>query len=249
MATRRATKWLKKARRISNTISDLKEEDKEEWTREYYSDTRTAVGPRFQNLGKYLKMRRGEETANRRADGLGETSKEQYRTMARMRVARIDEIEAEELASRRRQARERQREERWRDPVWLADLARDLRLEHARTYEPGVEMRLMSERLSIADIEGVEDLRERARRYGERRDRAPQILEEILAEADAHRAAAMARRMARHTGQPSSPGEDQRIHYDDGEGRVKKYKKKESRKNKKSRSRKGSRKKKKSRKH
>ena len=97
---------------------------------------------------------------------------------------RIDVIEAEELASRQRQASERQREQRWLDPVWRAELARDLRLEHARTYNPGVEMRLREEELSIGDIEGDEDLRSRGRRYGERRFRAQQI----LAEADAHRA-------------------------------------------------------------
>ena len=74
MATRGVTKWLNKARRISNTISDLKEEDRQKWTRDYYSDTRTAVGPRFQNLGKYLKTRRDRETTARRDDGLGETS-------------------------------------------------------------------------------------------------------------------------------------------------------------------------------
>jgi len=236
MATHRATKWLKKARRISNTISDLKEEDRKEWTRDYYSGTRTAVGPRFQNLGKHLKtMRRGVTPG-------------QYRTRAREMVERIDEIEAEELASRILQARERQREQQWRDPEWLADLALDLRLEHARIYEPGVEMRLREEELSIADIESVEDLRERARRYGERRRRAPQILDEIVAEADTHRAEMVAALAARHTGQPS-PREDQWRHYDSDEGWGRKHKYKRTHKNKRSRSRKGSGKRKKSRKH
>ena len=248
MATHRATKWLKKAWRISNTISDLKEEDIKEWRRDYYSGTRTAAGVPFQNLGKYLSLRGESEAANRRADGLGETSKEQYRTMARMRVSRIDEIEAEELASRILQARERQREQQWRDPEWLADLALDLRLEHARIYEPGVEMRLREEELSIADIESVEDLRERARRYGERRRRAPQILDEIVAEADTHRAEMVAALAARHTGQPS-PREDQWRHYDSDEGWGRKHKYKRTHKNKRSRSRKGSGKRKKSRKH
>lgn len=227
MSTRKVTKWLNKARRISNAISDLKEEDREDWTREYYSDTRTAVGPRFQNLGKHLKTRREEETADRRDRGLGETSKKQYRTMARIRVNRIDEIEAEELVSRRRQARERRREERWRDPVWLADLARDLRLEHARTYEPGVEMRLIEEELSIEDIEGEDDLRTRATRYGERRRRAPQILDEILEEADAHRAA-----VARNAAAPASPPTMRDRHYDSDEGWGRKHKKKKPHKNK-----------------
>lgn len=236
MATHRATKWLKKARRISNTISDLKEEDIKEWRRDYYSGTRTAVGPRFQNLGKHLKtMRRGVTPG-------------QYRTRAREMVERIDEIEAEELASRILQARERQREQQWRDPEWLADLALDLRLEHARIYEPGVEMRLREEELSIADIESVEDLRERARRYGERRRRAPQILDEIVAEADTHRAEMVAALAARHTGQPS-PREDQWRHYDSDEGWGRKHKYKRTHKNKRSRSRKGSGKRKKSRKH
>lgn len=230
MSTRRATKWLNKARRISNTISDLKEEDREEWTREYYSDTRTAVGPRFQNLGKHLKTRREEETADRRDRGLGETSKKQYRTMARIRVNRIDEIEAEELASRQRQARERQREQQWRDPVWLAELALDLRLEHARIYEPGVEMRLREEELSIADIEGVEDLRERARRYGERRRRAPQILEDILAEADERRRDVEARDLPLTPTSPSSPRRWR--HYDPDEGWGRKHKYKRTHKNK-----------------
>ena len=163
--------------------------------------------------------------------------------MARARVARIDVIEAEELASRIRQARERQREQQWRDPVWLAELALDLRLEHARIYEPGVEMRLREEELSIADIESVEDLRERARRYGLRRRRAPQILEDILAEADAHRAA------SRRTARRRVPARDPHLYSSDDDGGGKKYKKKKSRKNKRSRSRKGSRKRKKSRKH
>jgi len=230
MSTRRATKWLNKARRISNTISDLKEKDREDWTREYYSGTRTAVGVPFQNLGKHLKTRREEETVDRRDRGLGETSKKQYRTMARIRVNRIDEIEAEELASRQRQARERQREERWRDPVWLADLAQDLRHEHARTYEPGVEMRLREEELSIADIESVEDLRERARRYGVRRQRAPQILEDILAEAAAHREEMAAEFILPLT--PTSPSSPRWRHYDPDEGWGRKHKYKRTHKNK-----------------
>jgi len=229
MATRGVTKWLNKARRISNTISDLKEEDRQKWTRDYYSDTRTGVGVRFQNLGEYLKTMRDRETTARRDDGLGETSIKQYRTMARARVARIDVIEAEELASRQRQARDRQRE-------------RDLQQEHARIYEPGVEMRLMREELSIADIERVEDLRERARRYGARRQLAPQILDEILAEADAYRADALPviPRTPRHAGDPH-------IYYSDDDlgGHVRKQKHKRTHKNKKSRSRK----RKKSRKH
>jgi len=230
MSTRRATKWLNKARRISNTISDLKEKDREDWTREYYLGTRTAVGVPFQNLGKHLKTRREEETVDRRDRGLGETSKKQYRTMARIRVNRIDEIEAEELASRQRQARERQREERWRDPVWLADLALDLRLEHARIYEPGVEMRLREEELSIADIESVEDLRERARRYGVRRQRAPQILEDILAEAAAHREEMAAEFILPLT--PTSPSSPRWRHYDPDEGWGRKHKYKRTHKNK-----------------
>ena len=230
MSTRRATKWLNKARRISNTISDLKEKDREDWTREYYLGTRTAVGVPFQNLGKHLKTRREEETVDRRDRGLGETSKKQYRTMARIRVNRIDEIEAEELASRQRQARERQREERWRDPVWLADLAQDLRHEHARTYEPGVEMRLREEELSIADIESVEDLRERARRYGVRRQRAPQILEDILAEAAAHREEMAAEFILPLT--PTSPSSPRWRHYDPDEGWGRKHKYKRTHKNK-----------------
>lgn len=230
MSTRRATKWLNKARRISNTISDLKEKDREDWTREYYLGTRTAVGVPFQNLGKHLKTRREEETVDRRDRGLGETSKKQYRTMARIRVNRIDEIEAEELASRQRQARERQREERWRDPVWLADLALDLRLEHARIYEPGVEMRLREEELSIADIESVEDLRERARRYGERRQRAPQILEDILAEAAAHLEEMAAEFILPLT--PTSPSSPRWRHYDPDEGWGRKHKYKRTHKNK-----------------
>ena len=218
MSTRRATKWLNKARRISNTISDLKEEDRKEWTRDYYSGTRTAVGPRFQNLGKHLKkMRRG-------------VTRGQYRTRARERVERIDVIEAEELASRQRQARERQREERWRDPVWLADLALDLRLEHARIYEPGVEMRLREEELSIADIERVEDLRARGTRYGERRRRAPQILEDILAEADARREEMAAEFILPLT--PTSPSSPRWRHYDPDEGWGRKHKYKRTHKNK-----------------
>ena len=244
MATRGVTKWLNKARRISNTISDLKEEDRQKWTRDYYSDTRTGVGVRFQNLGEYLKTMRDRETTARRDDGLGETSIKQYRTMARARVARIDVIEAEELASRILQARERQREQQWRDPVWLAELARDLQQEHARIYEPGVEMRLMREELSIADIERVEDLRERARRYGARRLLAPQILDEILAEADAHRADALPV-IPRTMREPHE--RDPHIYYSDDDlgGHVRKQKHKRTHKNKKSRSRK----RKKSRKH
>lgn len=238
MSTHRVTKWLNKARRISNTISDLKEEDREDWKREYYSDTRAAVGPRFQNLGKYLKTRRNMEAADRRDRGLGTTSEKQYRTMARTRVNRIDEIEAEELASRILQARERQREQQRRDPVWLAELAQDLRAEHAGTYEPGVERLLLEEELSIADIEGVGDLRERASRYGQRRERAQQILDVILAEADAHRAA-----VARTAAAPASPptmrdlhraalvGHDH-DHYDSDEGWGRKHKKKKPHKNK-----------------
>ena len=229
MSTRRVTKWLNKARRISNTISDLKEKDREDWTREYYLGTRTAVGVPFQNLGKHLKTRREEETVDRRDRGLGETSKKQYRTMARERVERIDVIEAEELASRILQARERQREQQWRDPVWLAELAQDLRLEHARTYNPGVETQLEGIELSIADIEGVEDLRERARRYGARRRRAPRILDEILAEADAYRADALPviPRTPRHAGDPH-------IYYSDDDlgGHVRKQKHKRTHKNK-----------------
>jgi hypothetical protein len=229
MSTRRATKWLNKARRISNTISDLKDEDREEWTRDYYSGTRTAVGPRFQNLGKHLKtMRRG-------------VPRGQYRTRARERVERIDVIEAEELASRILQARERQRAvhglAQLDDLVWLAELAQDLRLEHTRIYEPGVETQLEGIELSIADIEGVEDLRERARRYGERRRRAPQILEDILEEADEHRAA-----VARTAAAPASPptmrarhraGIDAfHDHYDPDEGWGRKHKYKRTHKNK-----------------
>ena len=235
MSTRRATKWLNKARRISNTISDLKEEDREEWTREYYSGTRTAVGVPFQNLGKHLKMRRETETAARRVRGLGTTSEKQYRTRARERVERIDVIEAEELASRILQARERQREQQWRDPVWLADLALDLRLEHARTYNPGVETQLEGIELSIVDIEGEEDLRERARRYGERRRRAPQILEDILEEAAAHRAA-VARTAAAQASPPTMRARHRagidafHDHYDPDEGWGRKYKMKKSRK-------------------
>jgi len=150
--------------------------------------------------------------------------------MARIRVNRIDEIEAEELASRQRQARERQREERWRDPVWLADLAQDLRHEHARTYEPGVEMRLREEELSIADIESVEDLRERARRYGVRRQRAPQILEDILAEAAAHREEMAAEFILPLT--PTSPSSPRWRHYDPDEGWGRKHKYKRTHKNK-----------------
>jgi len=238
LRTSSVTKGLYKAWRISNTISDLKEEDREDWTRDYFSDTRTAVGPRFQNLGKYLKTRRKMEAADRRDRGLGTTSEKQYRTRARERVARIDVIEAEELASRILQARERQREQQWRDPVWLAELAQDLRDEHARTYEPGVEMRLREEELSIADIEGVEDLRERASRYFQRRERAQRILVEILAEADAHRAA-----VARTAAAPASPPTMRDRHrdawtgafrdpYDSDEGWGRKHKKKKPHKNK-----------------
>jgi hypothetical protein len=230
MSRRRATKWLNKARRISNTISDLKEKDREDWTREYYLGTRTAVGVPFQNLGKHLKMRRETETAARRVRGLGTTSEKQYRTRARERVERIDVIEAEELASRILQARERQREQQWRDPVWLAELAQDLRLEHARTYNPGVETQLEGIELSIADIEGVEDLRERARRYGERRRRAPQILEDILAEAAAHREEMAAEFILPLT--PTSPSSPRWRHYDPDEGWGRKHKYKRTHKNK-----------------
>jgi hypothetical protein len=241
MSRRRATKWLNKARRISNTISDLKDEDRKVWTRDYYSGTRTAVGPRFQNLGKHLKTMRETETAARRVRGLGTTSEKQYRTRARERVERIDVIEAEELASRILQARERQRAvhglAQLDDLVWLAELAQDLRLEHTRIYEPGVETQLEGIELSIADIEGVEDLRERARRYGERRRRAPQILEDILEEADEHRAA-----VARTAAAPASPptmrarhraGIDAfHDHYDPDEGWGRKHKYKRTHKNK-----------------
>ncbi len=175
MSTRSVTKWLNKARRISNTISDLKEEDREEWTRDYFSGTRTAVGPRFQNLGKYLSTRRQSETADRRVRGLGETIKKQYRTMATARVSRIDEIEAEELASRILQTRVEQRRQRWLDPVWRAELARDLREEHAGTYEEDIEVRLERGGLNIEAIE-MADLESRAGLYDMRRSLAQEML-------------------------------------------------------------------------
>ncbi len=236
MSTRSVTKWLNKARRISNTISDLKEEDREEWTRDYFSGTRTAVGPRFQNLGKYLSTRRQSETADRRVRGLGETIKKQYRTMATARVSRIDEIEAEELASRILQAET----ERIRliefDPVWREARAWILRTNNQAMYEPGVEMRLREEELSIEEIEADEDLGRRRDRYEQRREHAQQILGQILAEADAHRAA-----VARTAAAPASPptmrarhraalvGHD---HYDSDEGWGRKHKKKKPHKNK-----------------
>ena len=175
MSTRSVTKWLNKARRISSAMSDFKEEDRKEWTRDYYSDTRTAVGPRFQNLGTYLKMRRETETADRRDSGLGDTSKKQYRTMARARVSRIDEIEAEELASRERQARVEQRRQQWLDPVWRAELARDIREEHAGTYEEDIEDRLERVGLNIVAIE-LADLESRAGLYAMRRSLAQEML-------------------------------------------------------------------------
>lgn len=251
MSTRRVTKWLNKARRISNTISDLKEEDREEWTRDYFSGTRTAVGPRFQNLGKYLKTRR---KMDRRDRGLGTTSEKQYRTRARERVARIDVIEAEELASRILQAEDERIRQMHLDPVWREARAWILRTNNQAMYEPGVEMRLREEELSIADIEGVEDLRERASRYFQRRERAQRILVEILAEADAHRAA-----VARTAAAPASPPTMRDRHrdawtgafrdpYDSDEGWGRKHKYKRTHKNKKSSRRKGSRKKKKKKK-
>ena len=102
--------------------------------------------------------------------------------------------------------------------------------------------------MSIADIEGVEDLRERGRRYGERQFRAPQISREILAEADAHRAA-VARTAASQLNPVAEEWEPPWRHYDSDEGWGRKHKHKRTHKNKKCRSRKGRRKKKKSRKH
>lgn len=205
MTTRKITKWFNNGRRLLNTVSDLKDEDIEEWTRDYYSGTHGAVGPRYQNLGKYLKTRRRGVT------------REQYRTVARERMAVIDRIEAQELASRQLQARTTH------DPVWRENFAQGLRTE-ARTYEPGVEMRLAEERLSRVQIEAVENLDMRRTRYGERRLRAPQILEEILAEADAHIAAQPQR-------QAESPNTQALWrHYDSDEGWGKKPKNKTKKK-------------------
>ena len=225
MSTRRATKWLNKARRISNTISDLKEEDRKEWTRDYYSDTRTAVGPRFQNLGKYLKTRRKMEAADRRVRGLGTTSEKQYRTRARERVERIDEIEAEELASRERQARAEQRRQRWLDPVWRAELARDIREEHARTYEDDIEVRLERVGLNILAIETA-DLESRAGLYARRWS----LAQEMLAEADARLEEMEAEFILPLT--PTSPSPPRWRHYDPDEGWGRKHKYKRTHKNK-----------------
>jgi len=169
MATHGVTKWLNKARRISNAMSDLKEEDREEWTREL-------TGPRH-DLKDYLSMRKRRETVAQRISGLGETSEKQYRTRARERVARIDVIEAEELLSRQQQAREEQRRQRWIDPVWRAELARDLREEHAGTYEEDIETRLERGGLNIEAIE-MADLESRAGLYAMRRSLAQEMLED-----------------------------------------------------------------------
>lgn len=222
MSTHRATKWLKKARRISKLMEDFKERDVDNWTQAYNElDLPSTARP---TLRQFLKTKSSRVT------------RDQYRAMA---VARMAEIEAEERRNANaaaQRSRERQSQQNWSNPEWRAELENDLRLEYAEIYNQDVERRLREEELSIRDIERV-DLRERARRYGQRRYLARQM----LAEADAHRAAAH-RAAAAPASPPTTrtPARDPHPYYSDDElgGHVRKQKHKRTHKNKKIRSRK-----------
>jgi hypothetical protein len=151
-------------------MEDFKERDIKLWTGDYNNlDLPSTAMP---TLRQFLKTESSRVT------------RDQYRAMA---VAQIAENEAEvvervQLGARVAAQREmeRQRERRWLEYAVRAGYDNYLRLEHAEIYNQDVERRLREEELSIRDIEGV-DLRERARRYGQRRSLARQM----LAEADA----------------------------------------------------------------
>ena len=171
-------KYILNAKRLHNKIAELKEDDKELWTKiwenngDYINDKGDAffeegVGIRYQNLSYYLKNKRKEESAS---------------SYTRRAKAIINEED---------------RAIRWRAIVERANenIARRLR-EQARIYQPGVEIQLREEGLSQEQIESIENLDERASRYSDRAARAPIILREILDRVDAEMEELLTRRIA-----------------------------------------------------
>jgi hypothetical protein len=121
------TKYVRHPRKVSNVMSDLQEDDREQWLREYNSGTIPGAGVKHQNIGQYLKKRLRETQ-----EQLGS-----YKSRARARIHR------QNMQRQATQAREAERE--------LA------RLRQRRLYAPGVEQVLAREHLSLADIDALEN--------------------------------------------------------------------------------------------
>lgn len=121
------TKYLRNPWKISKVINDLKDNDREQWLREYNSGIIPGVGVKHQNIGPYLKKRLRETQQH-----LGS-----YKSRARAR------INHQNMQRRAAQAREEQRELE--------------RLRQRRLYAPGVERVLAREHLSLADIDALEN--------------------------------------------------------------------------------------------
>lgn len=167
------TKWPRKVRKINRTIRTLKNEDKRRWKSDYYSGNVHAVGYKYQNLDKYLKEKRKALTRT-------------YRDRARTRIIeREQEALAVQAANQALIAQIAPRDQRAEQEI-LERRERDLhRRLFQRRYAPGVEIRLASEGLSSEEIERRSEAgRSVANDLVRRHQRAPIILQEILAEAD-----------------------------------------------------------------
>ena len=153
------TKMGRKIYKLNRTIRNIKDEDKQGWKAEYYSDT--TEGERLRrksNLGKYLKEKRNALTST-------------YRDRARTRL-----IEDEQEARAVQAANE----------ALIAATEREQLQTHRqrRMYEPGVELRLAQEGLSIEEIDREENPNIVHNLFVLRHRRAPIILQDILREAD-----------------------------------------------------------------
>ena len=118
------------------------------------------------------------------------------------------------------QLEEEEREIRWRA---IVDRANAMLRARARTYAPGVEIRLTQEDLSIEQIEEIADINDRIDAYSERAARAPIILEEILAQADRDHEDMMERIESERQGEPTAIAYEN-YYSDEGWGKKKRRK-------------------------
>lgn len=169
-------KHFKRAMRINNIITKLKDKKRELWEQTWWDNgtyvneqgqtvTEVGVGWRHQNLSAYLRKKKKT------------VSNAEYRR----RAEAVLEREGGEIRGRE-----------------IVDRANAILRAQARIYAPGVEIRLAQanfrgSNLSIEQIEEIADINDRIDAYRERAARAPIILEEILAEADIAHAAMMDR--------------------------------------------------------